>query len=277
MKVVILAGGLGSRLSEETHLRPKPMVDIGGRHVCLGDGRLYVHDGHATQDILEGRNADVLFESIDSTFYESTFLAHNVSKSEVWICYPTSTVFCNEALIWNYKTDTFFTRQIPDLRHATTGLITSGTSTAWSGGTGTAWSALTGSWGKRLYSPIGDTFIGAGEKILQFESGNLEDTATMDCYSQRNNFNLGDEDDWHMITAVYPRAAGDAFQIRVGSQAYIDAPIAWEDAQTFTPGTDDKVDIRSSGPFHAVQFRSTADVSWSVSGYTIHFEKEGQR
>jgi glucose-1-phosphate cytidylyltransferase len=31
MKAVILAGGLGSRLSEETHLKPKPMVEIGGR------------------------------------------------------------------------------------------------------------------------------------------------------------------------------------------------------------------------------------------------------
>jgi glucose-1-phosphate cytidylyltransferase len=33
MKVVILAGGLGTRLSEETGLIPKPMVEIGGRPV----------------------------------------------------------------------------------------------------------------------------------------------------------------------------------------------------------------------------------------------------
>jgi len=99
----------------------------------------------------------------------------------------------------------------------------------------------------------------------------------MDCYARRTNFNLGEDDDWHMITAVYPRAEGGAFQVRVGAQAYIDAPVEWEDELTFTPGVDDKVDLRSSGPFHAIQFRSTADVAWKISGYTLHFEKEGQR
>jgi NDP-sugar pyrophosphorylase family protein len=33
MKVVILAGGLGTRISEETHLKPKPMIEIGRRPI----------------------------------------------------------------------------------------------------------------------------------------------------------------------------------------------------------------------------------------------------
>ena len=33
MKVVILAGGLGTRISEESHLKPKPMIEIGGRPI----------------------------------------------------------------------------------------------------------------------------------------------------------------------------------------------------------------------------------------------------
>ena len=33
MKAVILAGGLGTRISEETHLKPKPMIEIGGGSV----------------------------------------------------------------------------------------------------------------------------------------------------------------------------------------------------------------------------------------------------
>ena len=33
MKVVILAGGLGTRISEESHLKPKPMIEIGGQPI----------------------------------------------------------------------------------------------------------------------------------------------------------------------------------------------------------------------------------------------------
>ena len=33
MKAVVLAGGLGTRLAEETHLKPKPMVELGGKPI----------------------------------------------------------------------------------------------------------------------------------------------------------------------------------------------------------------------------------------------------
>jgi len=45
MKVVLLAGGLGSRLSEETHLRPKPMVEIGGQPILWHIMMLYSRYG----------------------------------------------------------------------------------------------------------------------------------------------------------------------------------------------------------------------------------------
>ena len=45
MKVVILAGGLGTRLSEESHLRPKPMVEIGGRPILWHIMKLYSAHG----------------------------------------------------------------------------------------------------------------------------------------------------------------------------------------------------------------------------------------
>ena len=45
MKVVILCGGLGTRLSEETQLRPKPMVEIGGRPILWHIMKIYAHHG----------------------------------------------------------------------------------------------------------------------------------------------------------------------------------------------------------------------------------------
>ena len=46
MKVVILAGGLGTRLSEETVLKPKPMVEIGGRPILWHIMKIYSHYGY---------------------------------------------------------------------------------------------------------------------------------------------------------------------------------------------------------------------------------------
>lgn len=45
MKAVILAGGLGTRLSEETHLRPKPMVEVGGKPILWHILKIYSHFG----------------------------------------------------------------------------------------------------------------------------------------------------------------------------------------------------------------------------------------
>ena len=45
MKAVLLAGGLGTRLSEETHARPKPMVDIGGKPILWHILKTYSHYG----------------------------------------------------------------------------------------------------------------------------------------------------------------------------------------------------------------------------------------
>ena len=45
MKVVLLAGGLGTRLSEETDIKPKPMVEIGGKPILWHIMKLYSHHG----------------------------------------------------------------------------------------------------------------------------------------------------------------------------------------------------------------------------------------
>jgi glucose-1-phosphate cytidylyltransferase len=45
MKAVILAGGLGTRISEESHLKPKPMIEIGGKPILWHIMKMYSHHG----------------------------------------------------------------------------------------------------------------------------------------------------------------------------------------------------------------------------------------
>jgi len=45
MKAVILAGGLGTRISEETHLKPKPMIEIGENPILWHIMKIYTHYG----------------------------------------------------------------------------------------------------------------------------------------------------------------------------------------------------------------------------------------
>lgn len=60
MKVLILAGGLGTRLSEETGLKPKPMVEIGGRPILWHIMKIYSHYGYNDFLILAGYLSHVI-------------------------------------------------------------------------------------------------------------------------------------------------------------------------------------------------------------------------
>src|SRR4029077_7268691 len=60
MKVVLLAGGLGTRLREETEFRPKPMVTIGGRPILWHIMKMYAHYGHTDFVVCLGYRGDVI-------------------------------------------------------------------------------------------------------------------------------------------------------------------------------------------------------------------------
>lgn len=62
MKVVILAGGFGTRLSEYTETIPKPMVTIGGRPILWHIMRSYAHYGHKDFYLALGYKAEVIKE-----------------------------------------------------------------------------------------------------------------------------------------------------------------------------------------------------------------------
>ena len=64
MKAVILAGGYGTRISEETHLKPKPMIEIGGKPILWHIMKIYSHYGINEFVICCGYKAELIQEYI---------------------------------------------------------------------------------------------------------------------------------------------------------------------------------------------------------------------
>ena len=62
MKVVIWAGGLGTRISEESHLKPKPMIEIGGKPILWHIMKIYSHYGYNDFIICAGYKKEVIKE-----------------------------------------------------------------------------------------------------------------------------------------------------------------------------------------------------------------------
>ncbi|WP_312163902.1 glucose-1-phosphate cytidylyltransferase [Phenylobacterium sp.] len=71
MKVVLLAGGLGTRISEESHLKPKPMIEIGGRPILWHIMKLYSHYGFNDFIVCLGYKGYVVKE------YFANYVLHN--------------------------------------------------------------------------------------------------------------------------------------------------------------------------------------------------------
>ncbi|MGA2653323.1 MAG: glucose-1-phosphate cytidylyltransferase [Terracidiphilus sp.] len=86
MKVVILAGGLGTRISEETYLKPKPMIEIGGKPILWHIMKLY-----SSHDINEfviccGYKGYVIKEYFANYFLHTSDVTFDIANNTMDVC-----------------------------------------------------------------------------------------------------------------------------------------------------------------------------------------------
>lgn len=101
MKAIILAGGLGTRLSEETHLRPKPMVEIGGKPILWHIMKIYAAQGIKEFIIALGYKSEIIKDyfinfyafnsdvTVDLGTGKTTL--HNSARTEDWTVHLVET------------------------------------------------------------------------------------------------------------------------------------------------------------------------------------------
>ncbi len=83
MKAVILAGGLGTRISEESHLKPKPMIEIGGKPILWHVMKIYSHYGINDFVICLGYKGYVIKEYFANYFLHMSDVTFDMSANEM--------------------------------------------------------------------------------------------------------------------------------------------------------------------------------------------------
>ena len=102
MKVLILAGGLGSRLSEETVLKPKPMVEISGKPILWHIMKIYSHYGFNDFVILSGYKSHVI---------KDFFVNYYQRYSDITVDMTTNTVTVHKIRQEPWKVTLLYTGQ----------------------------------------------------------------------------------------------------------------------------------------------------------------------
>lgn len=83
MKAVILAGGLGTRISEESHLRPKPMIEIGGRPILWHIMKIYGAHGITDFVICCGYRGYMIKEYFANYFMHMSDITFHMSENRM--------------------------------------------------------------------------------------------------------------------------------------------------------------------------------------------------
>jgi len=83
MKAIILAGGLGTRISEETHLKPKPMIEIGGKPILWHIMKIYSFHGINNFIICCGYKGYVIKEYFANYFLHMSYVTFDMAENKM--------------------------------------------------------------------------------------------------------------------------------------------------------------------------------------------------
>jgi hypothetical protein len=248
-------------------------------HVVLSAGDLIVHNGQGPKSILSGRMRSWLFNTLDASVYQRSFVTHNPARNEVWACFPESgATACTLALVWNYKDDTLAVRELPSVTYGASGPMTYASAGTWAGQTDT-WETITRSWGATDYSPADHRLLFCrASDILITDSGSTNDGTAYDAYLERTGLAFDDPFTVKTVRAVFPRIEGPAGQtvtIEVGGSMDAETGPTWSAPVTYTIGSSLKADAYATGRFLSLRIKSTGSFAWRIKSIDMDIIKRG--
>lgn len=273
--------------AKEGILGPHCWVEIpDDRHCVLTANDLRVHNGRSSYSVIENKLRDTLFDAIDTANKQRTFLVHNQKKNEVWVCFPeVGQSFATKALVWNYVEKTTGFRALPGLRYGAFDVVDATLSGVIDANTTIIDSNLD-IIDQQFYDPSKGRLLMAdasNTQILVMDETNTFNGTTFTAKLERTGLVFDDAEYIKKIYKIEPSIeapSGTQITIKIGNAAAPEATVTWGTGQTFTVGTDYKVDFNNDanvGRFMGIQLTTTGDVSWRCHKLKVYYKLVGKK
>ena len=243
-----------------------------------------VHTGsESSRSVVEGRVKDYLFSNMSPTYYERTFVSRNLTKSEVWICYPStaSNGECDKALVWNFATDTWGFRDLPNVTSGTEAMVEETPAESFAT-VATNFDTDTMTFSDYDITPKTTQRLllssASNEKIYSIDSGLDFDGTDITARIERTGLALGAPDKVKTLRSIRPRVdavAGTTISVYAGGSFDPEGDVTWQGPFTYTVGTDLKVDALISGRYLAVRFETTGSADWRLRSFDLDVVSQG--
>jgi hypothetical protein len=254
-------------------LSPHCVLDLGTKHLVVGNDDIVLMDGVNTQSIAENRIKQFLRNSIDETHAANSFVIHDLNNREVWVCVPESgSQFATVAHIWDQSRDTWVTQSLNSVRYGTTGLVSDDTIDDTWDSDSDPWDSDITTWNQPSDGSITNVVVAeAADLYLENTSDLITLTATISKY----DLVFDDDSQQKLIDRFYVRGTGlgfSAVEFRLGSRDSTEAAITWQAWQT-TNADGSPVEI--TGRYISVEIRVTGSQPWTINRLAFQWKYNG--
>lgn len=281
-------------LGEVSILSRRCVKTFYGQHLVLSGDDLILHNGNEARSIAQGKWKRWLIDTIDPDNFSTAFMVVDHQRSEVWCCIPTASVGLPFlALVWNWVTNTFTTRNLPvGTAHIEWGIVDTGGDLTFDGDVGT-FDEATGTFDEAVDSAALRHLLMCDTSRNRFYRGNTSEQwhgANNPVYVERSALPIGRQDangiirpdlsSVKYITEVWPvieGTPGGVVDVYIGTRDTLESTISWKGPYRYTIGTTRKLDVRVAGKIIDVRFYSNTNITWKLLSYGLNVNIGGAR
>jgi hypothetical protein len=283
-------------------------VEWDGKNIVFGPDDIWMHDGNTEKSIIEGRNRDFLFNSINLSKRDLCFVKLNPRQNEVVFAYvsgdgltsfsQSATQGCNKQAVWNYIDDTWSFDDLPSVFSATeanlSNALTYATVTSSYATVGSSYQDQEDGF-KRTSLYVGEVnaTYGLTTSLYAFDlygqgstvSSAVDLNATKPRYLERDGVDLDelnvDLKDYKLLRSIYPQArlgSGAAnLQIAAGASDGFNVPAGVSSYQLYNGSDLYKCDFNVAGRFLSYRIKFDDYKEMTLTGLDFDFKREAKR